>query len=166
MPRKILQENPRQNPPKFIRQKSPTHFCRGAGPTYCAVVVRYPMKTSPKEFCDTIATTIVRYEKYRCWATKSRSENDLLSRILFSFWPPLLATPLPPLLSAPFRQFPPPRKVLCSVERGAQRTAWRGAVSGWTSPQSSGRKFPSRNLPYKRPGKHTVLYYTYPTKPC
>ena len=23
-------ENPRQNPPKFIQQKSPTHFCRGA----------------------------------------------------------------------------------------------------------------------------------------
>ena len=33
VPRKILQENPRQNPPKFIQQKSPTHFCRRAGPT-------------------------------------------------------------------------------------------------------------------------------------
>ena len=33
VPRKILQENPRQTPPKFIQQKSPTHFCRGAGPT-------------------------------------------------------------------------------------------------------------------------------------
>ena len=32
VPRKILQENPRQNPPKFIQQKSPTHFCRGSGP--------------------------------------------------------------------------------------------------------------------------------------
>ena len=34
---KILQENPRQNPLKFIQQKSPTHFCRGAGPkdAYC-----------------------------------------------------------------------------------------------------------------------------------
>ena len=32
VPRKILQENPRQNPPKFIQQKSQTHFCRGAGP--------------------------------------------------------------------------------------------------------------------------------------
>ena len=31
VPRKILQENPRQNPPKFIQQKSPTIFCRGAG---------------------------------------------------------------------------------------------------------------------------------------
>ena len=29
VPRKILQENPRENPPKFTQQKSPTHFCRG-----------------------------------------------------------------------------------------------------------------------------------------
>ena len=34
VPRKILQDNPRQNPPKIIQQKSPTHFCRGVGPTY------------------------------------------------------------------------------------------------------------------------------------
>ena len=34
VPRKVLQENPQQNPPKIIRQKSPTHFCRGAGPSY------------------------------------------------------------------------------------------------------------------------------------
>ena len=34
VPRKILQENPRQNPPKLTQQKSPTHFCRGAGPTF------------------------------------------------------------------------------------------------------------------------------------
>ena len=34
VPRKILQENPRQNPPKSIQQKSPTHFCRGAGPRF------------------------------------------------------------------------------------------------------------------------------------
>ena len=27
------QENPRQYPPKLIQQKSPTHFCRGAGPS-------------------------------------------------------------------------------------------------------------------------------------
>ena len=31
VPRKILQENPRQNPPTFA-QNSPTHFCRGARP--------------------------------------------------------------------------------------------------------------------------------------
>ena len=33
-----------------------------------------------------------------------------------------------------------PGKLLFSVERRAQHPAWRGAVSGWTSPQSSGRK--------------------------
>ena len=32
VPRKILQENPRQYPPNFIQQKSPTIFCRGARP--------------------------------------------------------------------------------------------------------------------------------------
>ena len=34
VPRKILQENPLQKPPKFTQQKSPTHFCRGAGPRF------------------------------------------------------------------------------------------------------------------------------------
>ena len=33
VPRKILQENPQRNPPKFTQQKSPTCFCRGARPT-------------------------------------------------------------------------------------------------------------------------------------
>ena len=33
--------------------------------------MRYPTKTSTKEFCDTIATSIVRYEKYRYWASKT-----------------------------------------------------------------------------------------------
>ena len=34
------------------------------------MIVQYPIKTSTKEFCDTIATRIARYEKYRCWASK------------------------------------------------------------------------------------------------
>ena len=38
--------------------------------TYRAIIVRYPTKTSTKEFCDTIATSITRYEKYRYWASK------------------------------------------------------------------------------------------------
>ena len=38
--------------------------------TYRAIIVRYPRKTSTKTFCDTIATSIARYEKYRCWASK------------------------------------------------------------------------------------------------
>ena len=69
------------------------------------------------------------------------ARTDLFSRVLFSFLPSLLATPLPPFLWAFFRPWSPPRKVLCSVEQRAQHTAWRGAVSGWTSPERSGRKF-------------------------
>ena len=38
--------------------------------TYRAIIVRYLTKTSTKEFCDTIAASIARYEKYRCWASK------------------------------------------------------------------------------------------------
>ena len=38
--------------------------------TYRAIVVRYPIKTSTKQFCHTIATSIARYEKYRCSASK------------------------------------------------------------------------------------------------
>ena len=52
-------------------------------------------------------------------------------------WPPLFLTFL-----GTFSSFLPPQKVICSVEQGAQHRAWRGAVSGWTSPQSSGRNFP------------------------
>ena len=37
--------------------------------TYRAILVRYPRKTSTKMFCDTIAESIARYEKYRCWAS-------------------------------------------------------------------------------------------------
>ena len=37
--------------------------------TYRAIFVRYPRKISTKEFCDTIAESIARYEKYRCWAS-------------------------------------------------------------------------------------------------
>ena len=38
--------------------------------TYRAIIVRYPTKTSAKEFCDTIAASIARYEKYRYWGSK------------------------------------------------------------------------------------------------
>ena len=39
------------------------------------------IKTSTKTFCDTIATSIARYEKYRCWASKAESN---LSAFFFS----------------------------------------------------------------------------------
>ena len=35
--------------------------------TYRAIIGRYPTKTSTKEFCETIAASIARYEKYRYW---------------------------------------------------------------------------------------------------
>ena len=62
--------------PKMVRYPpfylvSQRHIC--AIPlfaTYRAIIVRYPIKTSTKEFCDTIATSIARYEKYRYWASK------------------------------------------------------------------------------------------------
>ena len=41
--------------------------------TYRAIIVRYPpKKKSTKELRDTIATSIARYEKYRCWASTPR----------------------------------------------------------------------------------------------
>ena len=63
-----------------------------------------------------------------------------------------------------FPPFSPPRKVLCSVEERAQYRAWRGAVSGWTSPKSSGRKF----LPEIRVAKrtHAVLHYETTYEQC
>ena len=44
--------------------------------TYRAIIVRYPTKTSTKEFCDTIAAGIARYEKYRYWASKHFSCSE------------------------------------------------------------------------------------------
>ena len=52
----------------------PPHFA-----TYRALIVRYPIKTSTKEFCDTVATSIARYEKYRCWASKPNPQYFLKS---------------------------------------------------------------------------------------
>ena len=59
----------------------------------------------------------------------------------FSF-APFAGQPLPPLFSGPLGTFGPffsTREMLCSVEQGPHHRPWRGAVSGWTSPESSGR---------------------------
>ena len=48
--------------------------------TYRAILVRYPRKTSTKTFCDTIAQSIARYEKYRYWASYLEASNV---RIIF-----------------------------------------------------------------------------------
>ena len=67
--RLALPQNGAIRPPWYLVSEG--HIC--AIPhfaTYRAIIVRYPIKTSTKCFCDTIATSIVRYEKYRCWASK------------------------------------------------------------------------------------------------
>ena len=49
------------------------HICHLCDTPFCnmsPIIVRYPMKTSTKELCETIATNIARYDKYRCWASK------------------------------------------------------------------------------------------------
>ena len=51
--------------------------------TYRVIHARYPIKTNTKEFCDTIATHIAQYEKYRCWASKYLSLSLSLS-VFFS----------------------------------------------------------------------------------
>ena len=43
--------------------------------------MRYPIKSSTKTFCDTIATSIARYEKYRCWASKAICDSNRESQI-------------------------------------------------------------------------------------
>ena len=38
--------------------------------THRATIVRYPIKYKTEQFCETIATNILRCEKYRCWTSK------------------------------------------------------------------------------------------------
>ena len=67
--RLALPQNGAITPPWYL--VSHRHICaipRFA--TYRAIIVRYPRKQARKGFCDTIATSIARYEKYRCWASK------------------------------------------------------------------------------------------------
>ena len=56
-------------PPSYLF--SHRHICAISHfATYRAIIAQYPTKTSAKEFCDTIAASIARYEKYRYWASK------------------------------------------------------------------------------------------------
>ena len=89
-------------------------------------------------------------------ADKARPLNlhrESLTCFHASFFPfsSLAGIPLPLLISAPFRPFPP-RKAHCSVERQAQHRAWRGAQSlargsfGMDLSTKFGKEIPSRNL--------------------
>ena len=73
--------------------------------TYRAIIVRYPTKTSTKYICDTIVASIARYEKYRCWASKTLIALFVISSVcivdqlvlsLSSFCLPLFDFFLPP----------------------------------------------------------------------
>ena len=52
--------------------------------TYLAIIVRYPIKISMKEFCDAVATSIAQYEEYRCWASKLLANTELSQIALYS----------------------------------------------------------------------------------
>ena len=58
-------------PPPWYLSLTKAYLC---DTTFCNIScddgANPPKKTSTKEFCDTIATSIARYEKYRCWASK------------------------------------------------------------------------------------------------
>ena len=55
--------------PPFVLSFTQAHLCHNPFALYRAIIVQCPIKASTKEFCDTIATNIARYEKYRCWAS-------------------------------------------------------------------------------------------------
>ena len=56
--------------PPLVLNSTQTHLCDtpfcNVSRDNCAI----PTKTSTKEICDTIATSIARYDKYHCWASK------------------------------------------------------------------------------------------------
>ena len=62
---------------------------------------RCPIRTSTKQFCGTIATSVARYDKYHCWASKDdqgsvdggvsnkgASRSGLFWSFFVSFFPP------------------------------------------------------------------------------
>ena len=58
VPRKILQENPRKNPPKFIQQKSPTH--KKARAISTAVSLALPPALRRWQFPQPLCTAVFR----------------------------------------------------------------------------------------------------------
>ena len=76
--------------------------------------------------------------------------TDLFSRVcfrasFFSFLPLLLATPLPPLFSAPFCPFLPLKSALFCREKGTEQSLERGSFRTDLFPKF-GKEIPSRNL--------------------
>ena len=73
-------------PPPLVLSFSQAYCAIPHFATYRAITVRYPIKINTKDFCDTIATSIARYETYRCWASKSKgtSRQYVWERLGFS----------------------------------------------------------------------------------
>ena len=72
----------RYHSPKIVRHPpwylvfTQAHLCDAPFATYRAIVVRYPIKTSTKEFCDTIATNIARYESIAAGPLSQRFPSE------------------------------------------------------------------------------------------
>ena len=62
-------------PPHWAVSFTKAHLCETRFVIYCAFIVQCPIKTSTKEFCDTITTSIAPCEKYRCWASKLNKQK-------------------------------------------------------------------------------------------
>ena len=111
--RKVLQENPRENPPKFIQQKSPTHFCRGAVPL--RILGQYPaVPCSPSPFVLLIlwdlwglpcAQVLHKFPRHTAIFSKSASLSGPLNRLNAMLF---LLRPLDRYLNGGKRP-PPPR---------------------------------------------------------
>ena len=78
--KKSLGTLPKLYDPPLILSFTQIHLCDTHFATYRAIIVRYPTKASMKEFCDTIATSTVRYEKYRYWAAELAGVASLAGR--------------------------------------------------------------------------------------
>ena len=78
VPRKILQEDRRQNPPKVIQQKSLTHFCRGARPKFVE-----NFKQLGNGFCKVLPCCFCKQEAGR---TKSSCLNHFFKVVGLIGW--------------------------------------------------------------------------------
>ena len=90
------------------------------------------------------------------------TKADLFPHVLFSFLPPLLATPLPLLFSAPFCPSLPLEE--CSVERRAQHRTWRRGNFRMDISTQFGKEAPSRNL--RENGSESIMFLLALTELC
>ena len=96
---------PTRNSPERVRDTIRT-FPEKSGKHPGLETPRFSFSQSTKEFCDTIATSIARYENYRCWASKVLPHDDeLFAMGAVSCWLSLVFT-----RHRQFSEVPPIRK--------------------------------------------------------